>query len=86
MRNEINDRLAAAYSLDKMRRAIARLKQSLAFQKSLDKNLLGDQVRSEGEFNEDDDKNKAKRVAIKKEKVEFDNNGWVFSSQIEKSR
>jgi hypothetical protein len=77
MRNELADRLAAAYSLDKMRRSIVRLKQSMAFQKSLDKNILGAQVKGVDEFNDfddEDDKKKAKRVAIKKEKVEFDNN------------
>lgn len=76
MRNELADRLSAAYSLDKMRKAISRLKQSMAFQKSIERNLLESQARNAGEVDEDidDDKKKAKRVAIKKEKVEFDNN------------
>lgn len=76
MRNELADRLATAYSLDKMRKAIARLKQSMAVQRTLEKNLLESPVSSVGDAEEeDDDKKKAKRVAIKKEKVEFDNNG-----------
>ena len=75
MRNELADRLATAYSLDKMRKAIARLKQSMAVQRNLEKNLLESPVSSVGDEEEDDDKKKAKRVAVKKEKVEFDNNG-----------
>lgn len=74
MRSELADRLATAYSLDKMRKAIARLKQSMAVQRALEKNLLESPVSSVGE-EENDDKKKAKRVAVKKEKVEFDNNG-----------
>jgi hypothetical protein len=54
-----------------MRRAIARLRQSMAFQNSLERNLLESPLGIRGEG---DDKKKAKRVAIKKEKVEFDNN------------
>lgn len=59
-----------------MRRAIARLRQSMAFQKSLERNLLDAPLGVNREEEEDDydDKKKAKRVAIKKEKVEFDNN------------
>lgn len=68
MRSELADRLATAYSLDKMRKAIVRLKQSMALQRTLEKNLL------EPPTLDDDDKKKAKRVAVKKEKVEFDNN------------
>lgn len=77
MRNELADRLATAYSLDKMRKAIARLKQSMAVQRTLEKNLLESPMSSVGEEGEeeDEDKKKAKRVAVKKEKVEFDNNG-----------
>lgn len=56
-----------------MRRAIARLRQSMAFQKSLERNLLESPLGMREE-EEEDDKKKAKRVAIKKEKVEFDNN------------
>lgn len=71
MRSELADRLATAYSLDKMRKAISRLKQSIALQRTLEQNLLEpNNMREDYE----DDKKKAKRVAVKKEKVEFDNN------------
>ena len=54
-----------------MRKAIARLKQSMAFEKNLERNLI-DGVQWESK--DDDEKKKAKRVAVKKEKAEFDNN------------
>lgn len=78
MRNQLADRLATAYSLEKMRKAIERLKQSMAFQKGLEQNLI-EAINDNGnrDDDEDDDKKKAKRVAIKKEKAEFDNNGYV---------
>jgi hypothetical protein len=69
LRNRVAERLATAYSLEKMRKAIGKLKESMALEKNLEKNLLiGSQSASD-----DDDKKKAKRVAVKKEKVEFDN-------------
>ncbi|CRL03375.1 CLUMA_CG016184, isoform A [Clunio marinus] len=79
MRNRVADRLATAYSLEKMRKAIARLKQSIAMERDLIK----------GPHNELDDvddaieeakKKKAKRVAVKKEKAEFDNNDHDIES------
>lgn len=54
-----------------MRKAIARLKQSMALEKNLERNLL-EGVRFDSR--DDDEKKKAKRVAVKKEKAEFDNN------------
>lgn len=74
MRNELADRLATAYSLDKMRKAIARLKSSMALQRTLEKNLLETPSAISEDDDDDDDKKKAKRVAVKKEKVQFDNN------------
>lgn len=71
LKNHVADRLATAYSLEKMRKAIARLKQSMAFEKNLEKNLLGAPL-DDGDYY--DKKKKAKRVAVKKEKAEFDNN------------
>lgn len=71
LRNRVADRLATAYSLEKMRKAIARLKQSMAFEKNLERNLLETVPLN---LNDDDEKKKAKRVAVKKEKAEFDNN------------
>lgn len=70
LRNRVAERLATAYSLEKMRKAIAKLKESMEIEKNLERNLLiGSQSASE-----DDEKKKAKRVAVKKEKAEFDNN------------
>jgi hypothetical protein len=66
--------LETIYGLEKMRKAIARLRQSMAFQKSLERNLLDTPLGVNIIREEDDDKKKAKRVATKKEKVEFDNN------------
>lgn len=71
LRNRVADRLATAYSLEKMRKAIARLKQSMALEKNLERNLL-EGVRFDSR--DDEEKKKAKRVAVKKEKAEFDNN------------
>lgn len=68
LRNRVAERLATAYNLEKMRKAIARLKQSMAFDNDLERNLL-----QEAQSESDDDKRKAKRVAIKKEKAEFIN-------------
>lgn len=75
MRYELKDRLAAAYSLDKMRKAIARLKQSIAFQKALERNVFDSQISTGDDNDIDDDKKKAKRISVKKEKAEFDSNG-----------
>lgn len=71
MRNRVAERLATAYSLEKMRKAIARLKQSMALEKNLERNLLNGAPL---DLDDDDEKKKAKRVAVKKEKAEFDNN------------
>jgi hypothetical protein len=77
MRSQLADRLATAYSIEKMRKAIGRLKQSIAFQKGLEQNLLEAAAAGENEDDDDDEKKKAKRVAVKKEKAEFDNNEYV---------
>lgn len=75
LKNRIAERVATAYSLEKMRKAIAHLKQSMEIEKNLERNLLG----GSGMLVEDEEdkkkkkKKKAKRVAIKKEKAEFDN-------------
>lgn len=55
-----------------MRKAIAHLKESMDMERNLEKNLLQGPQEDD---DEDDKKKKAKRVAVKKEKVEFDNNG-----------
>ncbi|KAL7049856.1 hypothetical protein ACKWTF_003881 [Chironomus riparius] len=78
---EIADRLATAYSLEKMRKAIAKLKASMEFQKGLEENLLG----KDDEDDEEAKKRKAKRVAIKKEKAEFDNNEHEIESPMKKT-
>jgi hypothetical protein len=73
VKSKLADRLATVYSLEKMRRAIARLKQSIAFQNNMENNLLEMQVNGP----DGDEKKKAKRVAVKKEKAEFDNNEYI---------
>jgi hypothetical protein len=68
----VGDRLATAYSLEKMRKAIERLRNSMDFEKNLERNLL-EGAQLELESKGEDKKKKAKRVAVKKEKAEFDN-------------
>lgn len=80
IKTHVTSKLSTAYNLEKMRRAIEKLKQSIQFQKELEESFL-----DEGEeiFDEDDDDKKkkrkakrvekAKRVAVKKEKAEFNN-------------
>lgn len=69
LKNRVAERLATAYSLEKMRKAIGRLKQSMALERNLERNLMEGALLE----SDDDDKKKAKRVAVKKEKAEFDN-------------
>lgn len=67
LKDHVISRLATAYSLEKMRRALDKLKQSVDTERHLQRNEIDD--------DEDDAvEEKAKRVAIKKEKVQFDNN------------
>ncbi|XP_026738938.1 uncharacterized protein LOC113501846 [Trichoplusia ni] len=65
MKEKLLSRLAAAYSLEKMRKALKEFKQSLQIQKT--------KVNVAPSPNPADDA-KAKRVAVKKEKVEILNN------------
>lgn len=60
--------MATAYSLEKMRRALEKLKQSVDNERHLENNQIEE---AKPNFNDFD---KEKRVAIKKEKVQFDNN------------
>jgi hypothetical protein len=55
-----------------MRKAIGKLKESMELEKNLERNLL--QASPMDSDDDDEKKKKAKRVAIKKEKAEFDNN------------
>jgi hypothetical protein len=83
IKTHVASRLSTAYNLDKMRRAIDKLKQSIGFEKELEESLLDDDdSNNDDDINDnDEDKKKkkakrvlkAKRVAIKKEKVEFEN-------------
>lgn len=82
VKNQLADRLATAYSLEKMRQAISRLRKSIAVQKSLEKNLLVAENASSGNDDDENEKKKAKRVAVKKEKVDFDNNEYVHKLNI----
>lgn len=61
LKDHVISRLATAYNLEKMRRALEKLRQSA----DDDLHLQQNQIETE---------EKKKRVATKKEKVEFDNN------------
>lgn len=62
LKDHVISRLATAYSLEKMRRALEKLRQTA----DDDLHLQQNEIETEAE--------KKKRVATKKEKVEFDNN------------
>jgi len=66
LKDHVISRLATAYSLEKMRKALEKMKQTVDDDRHLNKN----EVEAENE----DAVDKEKRVAIKKEKVDFDNN------------
>lgn len=66
LKDHVISRLATAYSLEKMRRALDKLKQSVDNERHLGQNEIDEEKRKT-------DADKAKRVAIKKEKVQFDN-------------
>lgn len=68
MKDHVISRLATAYSLEKMRRALDKLKQSVDTGRHLENNEIDDTKHGI------EDLDKEKRVAIKKEKVQFDNN------------
>lgn len=73
MKEKLLSRLAAAYSLEKMRKALKEFKQSLHIQKA-------DTVKSPSPVPTDE--TKAKRVAVKKEKVEINSNDVpVFNNE-----
>lgn len=65
LKDHVVSRLATAYSLEKMRRALEKLRLSVDHEKHLQHNEILDNKM---------DSDKEKRVAIKKEKAEFDNN------------
>lgn len=70
VKDKILSRLAAAYSLEKMRLALSEFKTSLQAQKMSQYNP---ENRQSSSMAESDDDNKKKRVAIKKEKAEDKN-------------
>lgn len=65
LKNHIVSRLATAYSLEKMRKSLAKLREQRERTQHLDENEISDDDTHGAE--------KAKRVAIKKEKVDYDN-------------
>lgn len=76
LRNHVISRLATAFSLEKMRRALEKLTESVELERHLNHNDVGGEYdKSESD---DDDSYKLedtnKRVAMKKDKVEYDNN------------
>lgn len=70
-KNHMVSRLATAYNLEKMRKTLAKLRESRERNQHLDNNEITD--------SSDDSRvaslktEKAKRIAVKKEKVEYDN-------------
>lgn len=62
MKVRVSQRLAAIYSLEKLRKAVQRLRESIELGNNFIDEIYGDE-----------EKKKAKRVAVKKEKAEFDN-------------
>lgn len=77
LKDHVISRLATAYSLEKMRRALDKLKQSVDNERHLGQNESDEEKRKT-------DAEKEKRVAIKKEKVQFDNNHHTIEPQHEK--
>lgn len=73
LKDHVISRLATAYSLEKMRRALDKLKQSVDKERHLEHNEIEGSQSTTLKDNESA-VDKAKRVAIKKEKVQFDNN------------
>jgi sulfite reductase alpha subunit-like flavoprotein len=67
LKDHVVSRLATAYSLEKMRRALDKLKQSVDDEKHIQHNDIVDNKRSEN-----NDKEKKKRVATKKESVDHE--------------
>lgn len=75
LKDHVVSRLATAYSLEKMRRALETLKHSVIGQQHLHENEVeGGERETENGPEPDEESEKKKRVAMKKEKVEFDNN------------
>uniref|UniRef100_A0A6B2E8S2 Putative calponin similarity domain-containing protein n=1 Tax=Phlebotomus kandelakii TaxID=1109342 RepID=A0A6B2E8S2_9DIPT len=72
LKDHVISRLATAYSLEKMRKALERLKDSVETERHLIQNEI------------EPSKDKDKRVAVKKEKVEFENKDHKIESATEK--
>ncbi|XP_063698646.1 zinc finger CCCH domain-containing protein 13 isoform X2 [Culicoides brevitarsis] len=64
LKDHVVSRLATAYNLEKMRHALDKIKNNMEQEQHLEANEIP--------VDESDDDKKAKRVAVKKEKVEFD--------------
>lgn len=65
LKDHVVSRLATAYNLEKMRHALDKIKNNMEQEQHLERNEIPD----------DSDDKKAKRIAVKKEKVEFDHSG-----------
>ncbi|XP_059620527.1 zinc finger CCCH domain-containing protein 13 [Phlebotomus argentipes] len=76
LKDHVISRLATAYSLEKMRKALERLKDSVEAERHL--------MLNEIEPSKALDKDKDKRVAVKKEKVDFENKDHKIESATEK--
>jgi hypothetical protein len=96
IKTHVANRLSTAYNVEKMRRAIEKLKQAIDFQKEIEGRLLDD----DDDMNDDDDDDdmdddkkrkrkvkrlfKAKRVAVKKEKADFENQDHEIDEMVKK--
>lgn len=78
LKDHVVSKLATAYSLEKMRRALDKLKQSIDNENHLQRNEIESETGIE-------DKEKEKRIAVKKEKAEYDNNQHSSEQPEEKS-
>lgn len=73
LKNRVISRLATAYSLEKMRRALNKLRVANQFSAPVDQQSSASESSEELIEKRKLESDKAKRVAIKKEKVEFEN-------------
>lgn len=74
LKDHVISRLATAYSLEKMRRALDKLKQSVDNERHLERNNIEERNNiNHEEESEQPSFDKEKRVAAKKENAQFDN-------------
>lgn len=72
LKDHVVSKLAQAYSLEKMRRGLDKMIQSIDAERHLKNNEIENDAKAK------EAAEKEKRVAIKKEKAEFDNNKYEY--------